>query len=107
MKKFLLSLASVALLTGSASAADLLFDLKFGKEHNVDELFYAGNSKYTETFTYTTTDNETFSVSNFNNNNNGWDFIKCGRKNFDSVGYITTDFMVADQVTSIELTIPA
>ncbi len=107
MKKFLLSLASVALLTGSASAADLLFDLKFGKEHNVDERFYAGNNNYTGTFTYTMSDNETFSVSNFNNNNNGWDFIKCGRKKYDSVGYITTDFMVAEQVTSIELTIPA
>lgn len=100
-------MASVALLAGSASAADLLYDLKFGKEYNADLQLYPKNNAYTGTFTYSLTDTETFSVSYFNNNNNGWDFIKCGRKSVESTGYITTDFMVGSQVTSVELTIPA
>lgn len=108
MKRFLLSIASAALLCGSASAADLLYDLKFGSDYNVDLCYYPKNSGYTADFSYKLTETETFTISNFNNNNNGWaNLIKCGRKNVESIGYVTTDFMVPSQLTSVELTIPA
>lgn len=108
MKRFLLSLASAALLCGSASAADLLYDLKFGSDYNVDNCYYPNNNVYTSDFPYKLTESETFTISNFNNNNNSssWtNYIKCGRKTEESTGYVTTDFMVPSQLTSVELTI--
>lgn len=110
MKRFLLSLASAAILCGSASAADLLYDLKFGSDFNVNLCYYPKISVYTADFTYKLTETETFTISNFNNNNNSssWtNYIKCGRKSVESTGYVTTDFMVPSQLTSVELTIPA
>lgn len=107
MKKFLLSLAAFALVSSSAMADDLLYDLGFGSDVNVDLKYYPKNSSYTGNFTYKLTNTETFTVSNFNNNNNSWsDMIKCGRKGNASTGYITTDFAISDNLTSVILSIP-
>ena len=104
MKKFLLSLAAIAMSCSAVSAADLLYDLQFGSSVNVDQKYYPKNSSYTATFDYTLTENAVFEVANFNNNNNGWaDFIKCGRKGNASVGSITSLFTIPDQVTSVVL----
>lgn len=104
MKKALLSLAAIALAVSSASAADLLYQLDFGKNVNVDNKFYPNNSVYTGNFTYTLTADETFDVACFNNNNNGWaDMIKCGRKSNASVGMITSNFRFPDKLTQVVL----
>ncbi|MDE5842862.1 MAG: hypothetical protein K2H35_03905 [Muribaculaceae bacterium] len=103
MNKFLLSLAAVALSSSAVSAADLLYDLQFGQTVNVGNKYYAGNSAYTETFDYKLSATEVFEIGNFNNNKNGWEFIKCGRKGNASTGTITSLFAMPDAVTSVVL----
>lgn len=104
MKKFLLSLAAVALTSGFAMADDLLYNLEFGSASTTGEC--PKTSAYTATYSYEMFSGEVFIIKNFNNNNNGWsDMIKCGRKGNASTGSITTDFSVADPVTSVVLEI--
>ena len=94
MKKFLLSLATLALgLTGAS--ADTLYELQFGPDYNQKKI-----SSYTDTWQVKVGDNE-WTVSNFNNNNNGWDFIKCGKKNTTGDASITTSWAVQDNVSEI------
>lgn len=107
MKKLLLSLAAVA-MAGSAFAAEAtqLFELKFGNNNNANNQFYEPTNNYTSDFTYKLSVSESFTVSNFNANsgNGGWsDMIKCGRKNNASVGMITSDFKITQQLTSVVL----
>ncbi len=107
MKKFLLSLAAVA-IAGSAFAAEAtqLFELKFGSENNAGNTHYPNNSSYSGSFTYklSTTGSESFTIINFNNNNNKWsNMIKCGSSKTPSVGSITSDFKITQQLTSVVL----
>lgn len=46
---------------------------------------------------------DTWSIVNFNNNNwgNDWKYIRCGSKNFASVGTITTDFAIDKAISSV------
>ncbi len=83
----------------------------FGSDYNS-----AGKSDYTSTWS-ATNDGFTVSLSNFNNNNNGWTYVKCGRKNNASVATIisaeidktvtkvvvTIDAITASKVNSIKL----
>ena len=75
LQVFLLFL--VALFAGGANALaeeTLYKTLTFSKETNEKSI-----SSYTETWT-ATIDKFTWSIANFNNNNNGWQYIKCGSK---------------------------
>ena len=68
-----------------AAADDVLpIDIQFGPDYND-----ASVSAYTETWT-ATKDGKTWTITNFNNNKNGWNFIKCGRKNAESVASIAS-----------------
>lgn len=53
--------------------------------------------------------NEDFTVdlTNFNNNNNGWSYVKCGRKNYESTGTITTASAIDKAVTKVVVTVDA
>ncbi len=53
--------------------------------------------------------NEGFTVglTNFNNNNNGWSYVKCGRKNYESTGTITTASAIDKAVTKVVVTVDA
>lgn len=105
MKKLLLSLAAVA-IAGSAFAAEehQLFELKFGSTVNVENLYYPNNNGYTGSFVYKLNGSESFTIANFNNYENGWtDMIKCGRKDNASIGMITSDFKITQQLTSVVL----
>ncbi len=53
--------------------------------------------------------NEDFTVNltNFNNNNNGWSYVKCGRKNYESTGTITTASAIDKAVTKVVVTVDA
>ncbi|MDE6029969.1 MAG: hypothetical protein K2F90_06615, partial [Clostridiales bacterium] len=64
----------------------------------------AGVQSYTGTFN-ATQDGLTWKVDNFNNNNNGWAFIKTGNKSSASVGTISTTSAVASTVTKVIVTI--
>lgn len=110
MKKFLLSLAAVALTSGMAMASDAVVEVSFGKNGNVSA---ANNSGYTDTRVYTgkadtPIEGKSWTVVNFNNNNNGWnDFIKCGRKGNASVGTVATDFTIPEAVDEVVVNIPS
>lgn len=49
-----------------------------------------------------TTDNFTVTMVNWNNNKNGWSYVKAGRKNNASVATITTG-IVSEEITSVVL----
>ena len=49
---------------------------------------------------------DTWTIENFNNSNwNNWKWIKCGSKNFTSVGTITTDFAIDKAISSVVVNI--
>ena len=68
--------------------------------------FSAGVQNYTNSFS-STTNGFTVDVANFNNNNNGWDYIKTGNKTSASVGTITTNAAIDKAVTKVVVTIDA
>lgn len=63
-------------------------------------------SGYTTTWT-ATIDNDKWSIANFNNNNNNWNYIRCGSKNAASVASITTSFSIDKPISSVVVTIDA
>lgn len=73
----------------------------FGPNYNSQEI-----TSYTETWTATNGD-FTVSLTNFNNNNNGWNYVKCGRKNVASIGTITTSAAVDKAISKVAVTIDA
>lgn len=76
-----------------AAEPELLCTLDF-PSHNDKQI-----GDYTSTWT-ATVDGLSWTIANFNNNNNVWDLIKCGRKNVTSVASIETPAFKAN-VTSI------
>ena len=65
-----------------------------------------GVSSYTETWS-ATNDDFTVSLTNFNNNDNQWNYVKCGRKNTASVASISTTSIIDEPITSVDVTIDA
>lgn len=59
-------------------------------------------SSYTDNW-FATCNGIKFNISNFNNNKNGWSFIKCGRKGKASVASIATDAAFTDAITKITI----
>ncbi|MCQ2244683.1 MAG: InlB B-repeat-containing protein [Bacteroidaceae bacterium] len=68
--------------------------------------FSTGVQSYTGSFS-STTNSFQVDITNFNNNNNGWDYIKTGNKTNASVGTITTNAAIDKAVTKIAVTIDA
>lgn len=102
LQVFLLFL--VALFAGGANALaeeTLYKTLTFSKETNEK-----GVSSYTGTWT-ATIDKFTWSIANFNNNNNAWQYIKCGSKNAPSVASITNTTAFDQPVSKVAVTIDA
>ena len=73
------------------AAEDVLpIDIKFGTDYNSETV-----NNYTSTWT-ATKDGKTWTIDNFNNNQNKWASIKCGRKNNASVASITSPAINAE-----------
>ena len=84
---------------GSAWADEVVYKTaKFGSDYNSKKV-----SSYTDTWT-ATNENFTVSLTNFNNNNNGWAYVKCGRKNTASVASITSE-AIDKAITKVVVTI--
>lgn len=94
-------LMMTSLAWGQTREEEVYSTCLFGSSYNSQAV-----SNYTSTWTAT---NGSFSwtIENANNNNNGWSFIKFGRKNNASVGSITTASAYSDAITKVELTIDA
>lgn len=71
----------------------------FGTSYNSNSI-----SSYTSKWS-ATNDGFTVNLTNFNNNSNGWTYVKCGRKNNASVGTITTSTAIDKAITKIVVTI--
>ncbi len=93
----LLLVASV----GWAEGDEVYKTALFGTNYNSQSV-----SSYTATWT-ATNGGFTVSLTNFNNNNNGWSFVKCGRKNNASVATITTSEPIDKAITKVVVTIDA
>ncbi|MBQ9286268.1 MAG: hypothetical protein IJ209_08320 [Bacteroidaceae bacterium] len=103
MKKFLLSL--LALLSFSVYS----FGAALSEDEVISELtFPAYNDKsigsYTDEWT-ATKDKLTWTFNAFNNNKNGWAYIRCGRKNNASTATILSPQVVGGKATKLVLTI--
>lgn len=80
---------------------DEYITLLFGAAYNQQSV-----QNYTSTWK-AKVNNLTWTLENFNNNKNGWDLVKCGRKDYESTGYITTDFSINEAVSEVQLSIDA
>lgn len=100
MKKFLLTLLCAAgLATASNAAVSELYTVQFGPKYNSEEMGSYENSWHV------TCDGTQWDMANFNNNKNGWNYVKCGRKNVASVATITSNAALADKISSVAVTI--
>ena len=87
---------------GTAWAEEELYKTAlFGSSYNSKKV-----SSYTDTWT-ATNNGFTVTVVNANNNNNGWAYIKMGRKSNLSVGSITTEQAIDKPISKITMTIDA
>ena len=94
----------VAIMTTAltASAAEEVYSTcLFGTAYNSKAI-----GSYTATWTATNGD-FTWTIVNGNNNNNGWAYIKFGRKNTTSVGELVTSTAYPVAITKVDLTIDA
>jgi len=111
IKKLSVLLAMGALVFGSGlvkedanvvNAAESVYKtLLFGANYNSKKI-----SSYIDTWT-ATNDGLTWTIVNANNKNNGWSYIKIGRKNNASVGSIATSTAIDKPVTKINVTVDA
>lgn len=100
LQVFLMFLVALFASGANALAEETLYKtLTFSKETNGKSI-----SSYTETWT-ATIDEFTWSIANFNNNNNEWQYIKCGRKKNPSVASITNTTAFDQPVSRVAVTI--
>lgn len=71
----------------------------FSKDNNSGPI-----CSYTDTWKVTC-DGLVWSVENFNNNNNGWNYVRAGSKKFASVAALSTDAAMADAITKVVVTL--
>lgn len=89
----------VEFVSESAPVAKV-YTVSFVKDNCQSSTDYVSNKAWTNT-----TDGLTYSIVNCANNNKGWDFIKVGSKNKDSIGTITTDKPFAEAIAESAITI--
>lgn len=104
MKKFLLTLLCAAgLATATNAAVSELYTVQFGPSYDDPDI-----GSYTASWT-ATRDGKEWNLVNFNNNSykNEWTFVKCGRKDYASVGTISSADALPDKISSVVVTIGA
>ncbi|MDE6270266.1 MAG: hypothetical protein K2M12_05355 [Muribaculaceae bacterium] len=103
MKKLLLTLLLLFALgsSGAWAATQPAYTCLFGADYNSEQI-----SSYTETWSVTCDGNK-WNIANFNNNKNGWAYVKCGNRTDASVAYIATDFVVPEVISEVVVTIDA
>ena len=105
--KSLLLLTAMLIGASSAWAGDIVYkSLTFPDDNSTNNGLT--NKQYESTWT-AKIGNDSWSISNFNNNNwnNNWEFIKCGRKNKASVATLSTASAIDKAITKVGVTIDA
>ena len=77
------------------------YTLQFGKNYNSTSI-----QNYTSTWSVTC-DGFTWDMVNWNNNQNGWNYVKAGRKKVASVATITTKTAMPEAISTVTMTIDA
>ena len=77
------------------------YTLLFGTNYNSTKI-----SAYDKTW-YATNNGFKCTLANWNNNNNGWSYVKAGSKNYASVATITTSAVVPEALTTVTMTVDA
>lgn len=75
--------------------------LLFGKNYNSQSV-----QNYTTAWN-ATVNNFTWDIVNFNNNQNSWNYVKCGRKNYASIATITTQSAIDKSISKVVITVDA
>lgn len=97
-------LASVACVywdPNQEKPAEVSYTALFGANYNS-----ASISAYDKTWS-ATNDGFKVNLTNWNNNQNKWDYVKAGRKNVASVGTIVTDAAIPEAITKVTITVDA
>lgn len=80
------------------------YTLQFGTPHNTND---ANISSYSKSWD-ATRDGFTWTLANWNNNNNnGWTYVRAGSKKADSVATITTNTTMREAISTVTMTIDA
>jgi hypothetical protein len=90
-----------ATLVDPNAGAPTVYEIQWGSAYNGSSV-----SSYTASWN-ATKDGFTVNMANWNNNNNGWDYVKCGRKNTASVATIITDSAISEAIRTVTITIDA
>ena len=77
------------------------YTLLFGANYNSAKI-----SAYDKTW-YATNNGFKCNLANWNNNNNGWSYVKAGSKNYASVATITTAAVVPEALTTVTMKVDA
>ncbi len=87
----------VIAVQGKSDTDGVLFSFNPLKENQIESV-----NSYSDVWTVKDGDLE-WTVAYFNNNKNGWDFVRAGNKNVDYVPFIETDFASNGTVASLEI----
>ncbi len=90
-----------ATFTESGGGTPTEYTIQWGASYNSSSV-----SGYTASWD-ATKDGFKVNMANFNNNNNGWSYVKCGRKNNASVATIITDKAITEAIKTVTITIDA
>lgn len=77
---------NVVVIAATSTEATSVAKITFGKSGNAQQ---ESKGSYTDTWKATVGDQE-WQISNFNNNSNGWEYIRCGKSNNTGSASITT-----------------
>jgi len=95
MKKLLLTLAAIVGLGFAANAQEPLYTLQFGPDYNSEKI-----SSYASEF-YVTSNDVQFNLSSFNNNNNQWNYVRCGYNKTATTATITTATAIPQSINKV------
>ena len=98
MKKLLLTLLCAVTVIGLYAENKVLDFVKDNYSKSVQD--------YTSTWTTKSSQGDIYSLVNFNNNQNSWDFVKCGSKSAASVATITSP-QFTEVITEVKVTLGA
>ena len=114
MKRMKFVLACSLLMGGLAVGA---VQSSYVKKVNAEELVYKtltfskeSNSKAVSSYSDSwsaTIDGFTWNITNFNNNNNGWNFIRAGSNKAASTATIATDSIMDKEISAVKVTVDA
>ena len=101
MNKLLTAILCTLAVTTAWATDEVYKTLTFSSSTNSK-----GVSSYTDTWS-ATINGFSWTIENFNNNNNAWNYIRAGRKDYTSVANISTNAAIDKAITKVVVTVDA